>query len=234
MDPDYDVTLLDIRQADIWMSLARDEMNRKRFKNAAGFFQKAIEIMQASGEAYFGFGSALWAQDQPAEAETALLQAVAISPHNPQAWEYLGKVYAARRDVVRALDSVETSLALNPRQPQLEEIRVILQEQVASKKMTAADFEFYFKSGNRKARSGDFQAAIDDYRKALAIKKTGALMYNMGLVSHRFDKNDAAVSYLRESLAINPANREAKALLKYILSERLNAVAAGPESKNIQ
>jgi tetratricopeptide (TPR) repeat protein len=234
MDPDYDAIPLDIRQADIWMALARDEMNRTRFQKAAGFFQKALEIMPASGEAYFGLGTALLAQDRPAEAETALLQAVAIDPRNPRVWEYLGKAYAVRRDVVRALDSVENSLALNPRQPQLEEIRAILQEQVANKKMTAEDFEFYFKSGNRKARSGDFQAAIDDYRKALAIKKTAALLYNLGLVSHRFAKNDDAVSYLRESLAINPANPEAKSLLKYLLSDRLNAVAAGPESANIQ
>ncbi len=234
MDPDYDVASLDIRQADIWMSLARDEMYGTRFQKAAGFFQKALEIMPASGEAYFGLGAALWAQDRPAEAETALLQAVAIDAQNYRAWEYLGKVYAVRRDVVRALDSVETSLALNPRQPQLEEIRAILQEQVANKKMTAEDFEFYFKSGNRKARSGDFQAALNDYRKALAIKKTGALLYNLGLVSHRFAKNDAAVTYLKESLAMNPANREAKSLLKYILSDRPNAVTAGPESDTIQ
>ena len=69
------------------------------------------------------------------------------------------------------------------------------------------------------------------FLEASAMKKTAPLLYNMGLVSYRMQKEDDAAAYLKEALALNPADIKAKTLLKIISSRRANVVSVAPESK---
>lgn len=59
-----------------------------------------------------------------------------------------------------------------------------------------------------------------------------SLMYNLGLISHPFQKDEDAVVYLEESLAINPCDIKARSLLRYNQHRQMNVVRVGAESKN--
>jgi tetratricopeptide (TPR) repeat protein len=231
MDPDYDATTLDISDADALILLGREALQKKQLKKSVILFQKALEDKPGSEPAHFGSGSALRAGNKLADAESAFQRVVAINPENHQAFENLAKIYAVRGDLENAVACIQKSLELNPSQPNLENIYHQLQNRLAAKKATEADFDFYFKSGNQKARQGELQAAIDLLLKAAELKKTGPLMYNLGLVSHRLKKDEEALAYLKESLAMNPTDMKAKSLLKYILHHRINAVSIDAESK---
>ena len=185
----------------------------------------------AAEEAYFGLGLALWRNNEAAAAESAFRKVVSINPERYQAFEYLGKLYAARDDLANAVTCVKKSLELNPSQPELENIYHLLQSRLADQKDAADKFEHYFKSGILKAQNNELQAALDMFIMASEMKKSASLMYNMGLVSYRMQKADDAAAYLKEALALNPADIKAKTLLKIISSRRANVVSVAPESK---
>ena len=166
-----------------------------------------------------------------ADAESAFQRVVAINPENHQAFENLAKIYAVRGDLENAVACIEKSLELNPSQPNLENIYHQLQKRLEAKKATDADFEFYFKSGILKAQNGELREALDMFLKASEVKKTATLMYNLGLVSHRMQKDDDAATYLKKSLAMNTTDMKAISLLKYILHHQINAVSLSSESK---
>jgi len=137
-----------------------------------------------------------------------------------------------RGDLENAVASIDKVLKLTPSRPDLVGIRRELQNRLAVRKENEADFEFFFKSGIQNARKGDLQAAIDIFLKAGELKKTGSLMYNLGLVSHQLNNDEAAIAYLKESLAINPSDMKARSLMKFILHHRINVVRVEEESKN--
>lgn len=231
MDPDYDAAALNIAEADALILLGRVALDRNQFKKAETLFQKALEDRPASEEAYFGLGLASWQNNDAAAAETAFQKAVSINPDRYQAFEYLGKIYAARNDLVNAVACVKKSLALHPSQPALENIYHQLQNRLADQKDAADRFEHYFKSGILKAQNDELQAALDMFIMASEMKKTAPLMYNMGLVSYRMQKDGDAAAYLKKALALNPADIKAKTLLKNILRRQANVVSVAPESK---
>ncbi|UCD80273.1 MAG: tetratricopeptide repeat protein, partial [Desulfobacterales bacterium] len=231
MDPNYDTEALDISDADALIFLGREALQSKQFIKSQILFEKALVDQPGSEEAHFGLGLALWRDNKLAAAESAFQKVVAINPESHQAFEYLGKIYAARDDLVNAVACVKKSLELNPSQADLEKIYHLLQNRLANKKDTEDRFEFYFKSGILKAKDGELQEALDMFLIAAEVKKTASLLYNMGLVSHRMQKNDDAAAYLKESLAINPTDINSKSLLKYILGRQMNVVIGDVESK---
>ena len=231
MDPDYDVSALNIAEADALILLGRAALDRNQLKKSEALFQKALDDRPAAEEAYFGLGLALWRNNEAAAAESAFRKVVSINPERYQAFEYLGKLYAARDDLANAVTCVKKSLELNPSQPELENIYHLLQSRLADQKDAADKFEHYFKSGILKAQNNELQAALDMFIMASEMKKSASLMYNMGLVSYRMQKEDDAAAYLKEALALNPADIKAKTLLKIISSRRANVVSVAPESK---
>jgi tetratricopeptide (TPR) repeat protein len=231
MDPDYDASALNIAEADALILLGREALDRNQFMKSEILFQKALQDQPASEEAYFGLGLAFWQNNKAAAAESALQRVVSINPERYQAFEFLGKIYAARDDLVNAVACVKKSLKLNPSQPELEKIYHLLQNRLADKKDAADKFEDYFKSGILKAQNDELQAALDMFLEASAMKKTAPLLYNMGLVSYRMQKDEDAAAYLREALALDPADIETKSLLKNILRRQSNVVRVHAESK---
>ncbi|CAB1062092.1 hypothetical protein D1BOALGB6SA_6868 [Olavius sp. associated proteobacterium Delta 1] len=230
LDPDYDPTALNIAEAQALILLGRKAFKRKQYLKSEILFQNALADRPGSEEAYFGLGLALWQLKKFAAAQSAFQQVVTINSENHQAFEYLGKIYAVRNNLAQAVASVKKSLELNPAQPELEKVYHLLQNRLAKQKDAEDIFNFYVSSGSQKARQGEFQAALDMFLRAAELRKTGSLMYNLGLVSYQLNKNDEARAYLKESLEINPADLKAKSLLKYILHQQMIAVSVSAES----
>jgi tetratricopeptide (TPR) repeat protein len=231
LDPEYDAASLNISDANALILLGHEAFQRKQLKKSEILFQKAVENQPESEEANFEYGMALWRNNKHSAAESAFQKVLSINSENHQAYEYLGKIYAVRNDLTRAITSVEKALELKPSWPELEKIYHLLKERLARKNEAKEDFQFFFATGNQKARQGDLEAAFDMFLKAAEIKKTASLMYNLGLVSHRMEKEEEALAYLKESLDLDPTDRNAKSLYRYILHHQTDAVRVGAESK---
>ncbi len=133
MDPNYDVTILDIQSVDVWLAMAIDELQRKRYDNAARIFKKAIHVKPDADNAYFGLGETLFRQGNLEEAKVAYKKAIALNPQHYKAYENLAKIYAAQGDKESATMYVKRSLSINPNQPHLYNILSLLQSQRPTK-----------------------------------------------------------------------------------------------------
>jgi tetratricopeptide (TPR) repeat protein len=60
-------------------------------------------------------------------------RALSCDPRNPKAYENLGKVYVARGATQKAIRYVQKSLSINPSQPQLEQILILLKKEILNK-----------------------------------------------------------------------------------------------------
>ncbi|MDB4444444.1 tetratricopeptide repeat protein [bacterium] len=219
LDPDYDVTALDIKNADTWAILGSEALGRKHYHRAEKIFRKAVDTDPDSEAGYFGLGLTLLAEERFVEAESAFQKVVFYDPNNFEAYENLGKISAARGDISNAVFYVEKTLSINPSQPQLIQILPQLEKQPVAKGNKHDNYDRYFGLGTRKAKDGDLEGATAMYLEAAKIRKTDGLMYNLGLVSYRMKKNDDAVIYLKKALAINPEKKDAGSLLRHILKK---------------
>jgi tetratricopeptide (TPR) repeat protein len=133
LDPSYDMTILDIQNADIWVAIGLDELERKRYDKAERIFSKAIQVKPDSEKAYFGLGEALLRQEKLEEAKVACKKLISFNPYHHNAYENLGKIYAAQGDLQNATICVKKSLAINPNQPHLHKILNLLRGQMQPK-----------------------------------------------------------------------------------------------------
>ena len=77
-----------------------------------------------------------------------------------------------------------------------------------------------FEKGNRKQRSGDFDAAVSHYQKALRIEPDFyPALNNLGAVFERKKDHAQAESLLSKSLQVNPQDGEAHINLGHVLYE---------------
>lgn len=133
LDPSYDVTTLDIQNADIWLVMGTDELGRKQYDRAERIFKKAIQVKPDAEEAHFGLGEALLRQEKLVEAKVAFQKVISLNVYNYNAYENLGKVYSAQGDMENATISVKKSLAINPNQPHFYKILDLLKKHMQKK-----------------------------------------------------------------------------------------------------
>ena len=114
-----------------WMMLGRSYMSVGNFTDAAGAYEKAIELESAQNpQSLVGLGEALVAMangDMNGRAATFFENALALDPDFPQALFYGGLAAFNRNDVDLAADRWERLLTLNPP----PEIQDILRQRIA-------------------------------------------------------------------------------------------------------
>ncbi len=133
LDPGYDMTILDIQNLDIWVAMALDELERKRYERAERIFKKAIQVKPGTEKAYFGLGEALSRQEKLEEAKVAYKKLISLNPYHYNAYENLGKIYAAQGDMESAAICVKKSLAINPNQPHLHKVLNLIRTEMQRK-----------------------------------------------------------------------------------------------------
>lgn len=84
--------------------LGRAFYQRRRYRDALPFYEKAAEVDAKCGEAWFGLGAAQWMLKHSAGAEAALRRAVELEPNNWDARQFLGCVL---HDLGRKADARE-------------------------------------------------------------------------------------------------------------------------------
>jgi tetratricopeptide (TPR) repeat protein len=152
---------------------------------------------------------------------------LSANPQHYQAYESLGKIYAARDQTEKALECIQASLGINPAQPHLKRVVDALQAKLQQQRRTNQDFETYVSQADRMLAERDWQAAQTLYLEAAKFKKTYDLLVHLAAASHAMGQDQEAMQYLREAIAMEPGNLSAKSLLKDILIQQNLAVRIG-------
>jgi hypothetical protein len=87
----------------------------------------ALDITNA--DIWLALGNDELARERFDQSEKMYKRALSCEPHSYQAYEGLAKVYAVRGEVGKAMRYVQKSLALNPSQPHLEKVLILLQKE---------------------------------------------------------------------------------------------------------
>jgi tetratricopeptide (TPR) repeat protein len=152
----------------------------KRPKDAAAAYRSAVELQPDDAGAQFGLGSALAALGQTDEAIGALEKAAKLAPANPRPLPPLAKLYAAKRDYTRALETYDRFLQLQPNfVPAL---------------LDRGDLHFVARR--------DPAAALADYERAAKIlPKSPTVQFKLGSAYQALGKLDDAARHYRAAIA---------------------------------
>lgn len=95
--------------------------------------------------------------------------------------------------------------------------------------------EIQYNIGDALYKTENMDEAAAAYNKALASKDKnvrGAAYYNLGNAAYRQQKIDEAVGHYKKALELNPADRDAKYNLEYILTQKNQQKKQGKNDKD--
>lgn len=102
-------------------------LQRKQFAEAEGELSRAVKLGESSFAAHLYRGRALIGLRRSDEAEKELLRALALGGDEARmAHRYLGALYLEQGNIVRAVESLETYLRLDPQAGEAAQIRAII------------------------------------------------------------------------------------------------------------
>lgn len=174
-------------EAQRWFASGQLELAKENFPNALTAFNKAMELMPASGLVYYAVGNTYLANKNPSDALKAYQKSIQLSPKMGMTYKKLGDAYrildkekeaiAAYKSAVQfGYNNVETRLGLALtllRTKQTEEAITQLLE-VAKEKPTA---EVYLALGEAYEKTKRDVSAIEYYQKAIQAAPNSAEAY---------------------------------------------------------
>jgi Flp pilus assembly protein TadD len=174
-------------------------------KNAESEARRALRLNSAAVEAQTLLGIILAARGNAnAEANEALMQAVALDATSFDAQFYLGRVQYVVRDYAGAVKSLGAAVALQPKHAQAR-----------------------FFLGTALEAGGDSQAAMKEYQELVAIDPQSAYgQIGLGALLVKQGKIDEAVDALKRAIALDSENVEAHLGLGRALALSENFAAA--------
>lgn len=222
-----------------WFNLGILEKNAGNLKAAIAAYERALASRKDYVAAYNNLALALLANDQKAEAEKLLNQAIQTDPKYAPAYLSLGKVLSAQGRVDEAIAAIEQGVALRPANPESrlslgvafaranrfgDAIRTYRDIIVASPRYVNAWFNLAMALDS----SGKSSEARDAYRKALELdqqhvpsrKKLAEMDLRSGAVA------EARRAY-EDVLDSNPADSDARLALADLERSAGNAEACG-------
>ncbi len=172
-------------------------------------------------EAHYALGTAWWHRGDAARATAALQAAIAAEPGHAEAHQMLGVVRAAQHDWTGAAAALRRALALRPDVPGTHEtlarvLRASGDEEAA--RMHSAEGERLRRESERehearvwtsvgtvRLEQGEAVAAIDAFRRAIAIRETYApAHFQMGRALDRLGEAEAANGAYARAQGLNP------------------------------
>ena len=129
-------------------------------------------------------------QGRSAEAERELLAIAGERPSDPEALFYLGTLRATRQDWAAAIAYYLKALALGPRNGRI--LRAL---------------------GYAYIDAGNFVEAAAALQSSVALERDAAAYFTLGAILKRQEQNESAKQALRDGLAIEPGNMEARLML---------------------
>lgn len=170
-----------------------DYFKAGKYAEAAQEFQALVDDSPSYDYGYYMLGLSFLKMQKLDDAERNLRKAIEIDPDKFEYHHGLASLLTARNrygEAARALGPAE-GLATEP----------------------ASKYALYSLRGSARASARDWGGAVEDLEKARAIKKTSALLVQLGKAYYALEHNDKAVPLLREAAAQNPSDAETLELL---------------------
>ena len=172
-------------------------------------------------EAHYALGVTWWHRGDAALATASFEAAIAMQPRHAEAYHKLGAVKAAQRDWAGASAALRRSLALKPGTAEVHDTlaRVLrasgddagAREQLAESDRLRRDLateheaRVWTSLGSARLDGGDAMAALDAFRRALAIRETYApAHFQMGRALERLGDAEAAEGAYGRARQLNP------------------------------
>lgn len=144
---------------------------------AAGYFVYHVYQVRQTADLN-NRASSLLEQGKFAQARDLLERASKKDPGNPVLWKNLGAAYEGLKDVVKAIEAYERSLALNPAQTDVSDNLAILKKAIevnnqritelqAKLKDKPEDAQLLARIGSAYENLGEFARAIEMYERSL-------------------------------------------------------------------
>lgn len=165
-------------------NLADQLAERRRFEEAAFYYQKALTLRPDHAKTHNNLGNCLHLLGRVDEAIEEFLDAIQDKPELAEAHQNLAVAHYLRGEYGEALAAYRQALRLKP-------------------DYAAA----YFGAGNSELQLGNLSAALDLYFSAARYNPDQAdVHYNIGIVLTVQGETNAAVRYLQNALRLNPAH----------------------------
>lgn len=172
-------------------------------------------------EAHYALAASWWHRGDAGRATAALQDAIAAEPRHAEAHQMLGAVRAAERDWTGAAAALRQALALRSDVPGTHEtlarvLRASGDEAGASRHFAEGErlrresereheARVWTSLGTARLEQGEAIAALDAFRRALAIRETYApAHFQMGRALDRLGERDAADGAYGRARALNP------------------------------
>lgn len=163
-------------------------------QEAADALRLALHYDPALAEAHLRLGAALQALGRRGEAAACFARAVEVAPGSAQAWRRLGLARLEDGDAEAAADALVQALERSPQSaPLLNDLGYVLgrhlgrtDEAIALlERALAADpacVDAFVNRGMLRQQSGELDAALEDYERALALQDVPEARLNRGLL----------------------------------------------------
>ena len=211
---------------------------------AAAWFERALERAPSDEATLIWLGRIYLDQGRPEAAERLFTHAATVEPQSAAAWAGIGQAALARRDYLRATESLERTIELDPaasavRYPLAMAYRALGQPEAAAAHLDrrgnrgpgfvdplmvrfqnvlegARLFEL---RGNQALAAGDAAAAIELFRQGLELEPDEpSLRYRLATALATTGDAEGAAAELREALRIAPEFAAAHGLLGAVLA----------------
>jgi tetratricopeptide (TPR) repeat protein len=232
------------------LNLGEQARGAKRYPEALAWYDRAGRAAPESAEPIYYMGLAYRDQGQLDQALDAFLRATQISPHYRDAWYALGRAYATRKEGQQALEVLRRGLdaqtgragrsnllywmghiqqyILTPRD--IEGARAAYEQALALDDFpieSAQKIEAYHQSGVLFAMEKRWEAAVQEYQRALALSPQHYQAHlSLAQSLWQLDQREAAFVQVYEALVIDPNRKQAYRILGDIYAEDQNIAAA--------
>jgi tetratricopeptide (TPR) repeat protein len=215
----------------LYENFAKFLESTKNLKLAVAQWQRVTELLPNNYRAFYQAGRLAAELNQWAEAEAALVRAVALNPSMAQAWFELGHVLLRLGKAERALDAYERAARLEPANVAYctlvgKALRALNRPAEAIAQYRKAvqlqpdSWLARFALGDALAADNQFTAAGQEFAEVIRLKPTNVPAHlNLGLVQARLGQRDAALRQFEEVLRLEPGNQAAREYRDRIRSE---------------
>lgn len=180
--------------------LGNCHLRLEQYSEAIAAYKEAIRLKPDNSVAYFNLGTAYHESKDNENALTAFREVVRIEPDQANAWFMLGTIHYVLGHFQEAEAALQQSIRLTSDKSSLAAMHSLLSE-------------VYIAQGNQSHRAKDYAAAIDAFRKAIALgpdAKSLARAYKfLGVTFNQADQYDDAIQALQESLKLEPNSEDA-------------------------
>ncbi len=144
------------------------------YKNALQNFDKAIALAPKDAEPYQTRGAAYIALKKYPEAQKDLEKSISLNPKNSTAFFHLGEMYEALKKPVEACEAWKKARELGYLQAQERLEKKCNHAPETTPTLPASDTEKLLKSAEQKLEIRDYNGAVRDFEKVLAVDAQNA------------------------------------------------------------